>query len=180
MNFSYLKSINSMDEALFSGAGREIKTKQIITFAGLSILSLILVHKSIFLALPFFLLGLVYLNYHDDVLPLSSYLSVLQQYRKLKKKQTVQKKQTRLNVRSSHLKFSRSIIKLPSIPTEIQLLATGVVTILAGVYGIDNSVFNEDFAGLIVGAVLTALGLVILLSVISPFLNKLSNENSNE
>lgn len=183
MNFSYLKSISSSDEALFSSLGKEVKTKQIMVFAGSMILSLIMIHRSPILAVPFFLLGLVYLNYSDDIIPLTSYLSVYQQYRKLKKgqnqiiqkEQLGQKKQIDVKAKLPQLKT-----KLPRIPTEIQLLVTGVITVSAGVYGIYSSVFNEDFAGLITGAVLTALGIVILLSIISPFLNKIGSENPND
>lgn len=172
-----------MDEALFSGIGREVKTKQITTFAGLTIISLMLIHRSIILALPFFLLGLVYLNYSDDILPISSYLSVLQQYRKLQQKQKEKVKQTeqlgQKNQLKLNIRYPISTVKLPHIPTEIQLTLTSIITIISGIYGIYQSVFSENFAGLIIGAVLVALGLVIMLAVISPFLNKLKDENPN-
>jgi hypothetical protein len=166
MQFSYLKSINASDEALFSFAGKEVKTKQILAFAALAIIALILIHRSVILAIPFFILGIVYMNYSDDIMPLSNYLSLLQEYRKLTKKEPKTKKVP-----------GKSAPK-PSIhiPTEVQLAIVSVITISSGIYGTYQSLYNVNVIGLVFGPVLIAIGLVILLALISPFLNKITNE----
>jgi hypothetical protein len=166
MQFSYLKSINASDEALFSFAGKEVKTKQILAFAALAIIALILIHRSVILAIPFFILGIVYMNYSDDIMPLSNYLSLLQEYRKLTKKEPKTKK------------VSRKSTPKPSIhiPTEVQLAIVSVITISSGIYGTYQSLYNVNVVGLVFGPVLIAIGLVILLALISPFLNKITNE----
>jgi hypothetical protein len=164
MQFSYLKSISASDEALFSFAGKEVKTKQILVFAALAILALILIHRSVILAIPFFILGIIYMNYSDDIMPLSNYLSLLQEYRKLTKKEPK--------------KVSRKTNPKPSIhiPTEVQLAITSIVMISSGIYGTYQSLYNVNVIGLVFGPVLIAIGLVILLALASPFLNKVINE----
>ena len=165
MQFSYLKSISSSDEALFSFAGKEVKTKQILAFAALAILALILIHKSVILAIPFFILGIVYMNYSDDIMPLSSYLSLLQEYRKLMKKE--QKKVVKKT------KHELSI----QIPMEVQLAVMSVITIGSGIYGTYQSLYSVNVVGLVFGPVLIAIGIVILLALLTPFLNKVLGEN---
>ncbi|MEM0373882.1 MAG: hypothetical protein QXO96_04950 [Sulfolobales archaeon] len=166
MQFSYLKSISSSDEALFSGLGKEIKTKQILVFAGLAIMALIVVHRSVILAIPFFLVGIVYLNYSDDIMPLSNYLTALQEYRKLKPKVQKQKAQR---------KKERSI-RLSKIPTEVQLVMVSVISMVSGFYGIYQSIYSINVIGIVVGSILVGLGLVILLVIVSPFLNRILND----
>jgi hypothetical protein len=170
MEFSYLKSISSSDEALFSGFGREIKSKQILVFAGLAILALILVHRNILFAIPFFLLGLVYLNYSDDVLPLSSYLALLQEYQKLSKNQ--QKKTIKSIEEVEKPKPKISI----HIPIEVQLAGVSILTLGAGFYGLYISLSSINFFGIIFGAVLIGIGIVILLALVTPFLNRVFSE----
>jgi hypothetical protein len=166
MEFSYLKSISSSDEALFSGFGREVKTKQILVFAGLAILALILVHRSVLLAIPFFSLGLVYLNYNDDILPLTSYLSLLQEYRKLSKKEHKKTIKTTKGEEKRKLKISIHI------PIEVQLAGVSVLTLGAGFYGMYTSLSTINFFGIVFGAILIGIGVVILLALVTPFLNK--------
>jgi len=170
MEFSYLKSISSSDEALFSSFGREVKTKQILTFAGLAILALILVHRNVLLAIPFFLLGLVYLNYNDDILPLTSYLSLLQEYRKLSKKEHKKTIKTTEGEEKRKLKISIHI------PIEVQLAGVSVLTLGAGFYGMYTSLSTVNFFGIVFGAILIGIGIVILLALVTPFLNKVLSE----
>jgi hypothetical protein len=166
MQFSYLKSISASDEALFSFAGKEVKTKQILVFAAMAILALILIHRSVILAIPFFVLGIVYMNYSDDIMPLSSYLSLLQEYRKLTKKEEKKKKiekepATKLTIR---------------IPIEVQLAGASILTLGAGFYGIYSSLSSLNLFGIVFGAVLIAIGIVVLLALVTPFLNKVIND----
>jgi hypothetical protein len=170
MEFSYLKSISSSDEALFSGFGREVKTKQILVFAGLAILALVLVHRSVLLAIPFFLLGLVYLNYNDDILPLTSYLSLLQEYRKLSKKEHKKTIKTTEGEEKRKLKISIHI------PIEVQLAGVSVLTLGAGFYGMYTSLSTVNFFGIVFGAILIGIGVVILIALVTPFLNKVLSE----
>lgn len=164
MQFSYLKSISASDEALFSFAGKEVKTKQILVFAALVILALILIHRSVILAIPFFILGIIYMNYSDDIMPLSNYLSLLQEYRKLMKKEPKE--------------VSRKTNPKPSIhiPIEIQLAGASILTLGAGFYGMYTSFNTLNIFGIVFGAVLTAIGIVILLALVTPFLNKVIND----
>ena len=164
MQFSYLKSINASDEALFSFAGKEVKTKQILAFAALAIIALILIHRSVILAIPFFILGIIYMNYSDDIMPLSNYLSLLQEYRKLTKKE--QKKV----VKKTNPKLSIHI------PIEIQLAGSSILTLGAGFYGVYSSLNTLNVFGIVFGSVLIAIGIVILLALVSPFLNKFISE----
>ncbi|ACP55439.1 hypothetical protein [Saccharolobus islandicus] len=164
MPFSYLKSISASDEALFSFAGKEVKTKQILAFAALVILALILIHRSVILAIPFFVLGLVYMNYSDDIMTLSSYLSLLQEYRKLTKKEPKPKT----------IKAPKPKITIPT--TEVQLAIASVITLGSGFYGIYSSISSLNFVGMVFGSILIALGIIILLALISPFLNKVLDE----
>jgi hypothetical protein len=170
MEFSYLKSISSSDETLFSGFGREVKTKQILTFAGLAILALVLVHRNVLFAIPFFLLGLVYLNYNDDILPLTSYLSLLQEYRKLSKKENKKTIKTTEGEEKRKLKIS------VHIPVEVQLAGVSVLTLGAGFYGMYTSLSTVNFFGIVFGAILIGIGVVILLALVTPFLNKVLSE----
>jgi len=168
MQFSYLKSISASDEALFSFAGKEIKTKQIMVFAALAILSLVLVHRSVVIAIPFFLLGIVYMNYSDDIMPLQSYLSLLQEYRKLTKKEP--------KVRQTKI-AKKSIPKMSiNIPTEVQLAVMSVITISSGIYGTYQSLYTVNVIGIVFGPVLIAIGIIILLALVAPFLNKILSE----
>lgn len=149
---------------MFSGLGREIKTKQILTFAGMAILALILIHKNVVLAIPFFLLGAIYLNYNDDIMPLTSYLSILQEYRKLTKKgyKKVEKNSTKkLTIR---------------IPIEIQLAFTSGISIASGFYGIYSSFASLNLFGIVFGSILVGIGIVILLALMTPFLNRILSE----
>jgi hypothetical protein len=166
MPFSYLKSVSTGDEALFSFAGKEVKTKQIMTFAALAILALILIHRSVVLAVPLFLLGIVYMNYSDDIMPLSSYVSLFQEYRKLTKKEP--KKVIR--------KTPKPELSI-NIPTEIQLAIMSIITISSGIYGTYQSLYTVNIVGIVFGPVLIAIGIVILLALVTPFLNKVLGEN---
>ena len=170
MEFRYLKSISSSDEALFSGFGREVKTKQILVFAGLAILALILIHRNVLFAIPFFLLGLVYMNYKDDVMPLSNYLALLQEYRKLSKKQQKKTIVTTTGMEKHKLKISIQI------PIEVQLAGVSILTLGAGFYGMYTSLSTINFFGIVFGAVLIGIGVVILLALVTPFLNKVLSE----
>ena len=160
MPFSYLQSINSQDEALFSGFGREIKTKQLVAFMGLVIIALILIHRSPVLAVPFVVMGLVYVNYSDDVMPISSYLAALQEFRKYSKAKTkVQEVQRKREIKIT-------------VPTEVQVAGVGLVAVASGFYGIYSSIASLNLVGLVIGSVLVGIGIVVLLSVFAPFLNK--------
>jgi|BEDMetMinimDraft_2_1075160.scaffolds.fasta_scaffold00272_9 hypothetical protein len=164
MSFSYLKSLSASDEALFSGVGREVKTKQILVFAALAIIALILIHRSVILAIPFFVLGIIYMNYSDDIMPLTSYLSLLQENRKLtKKEQKMVVKKTKPDI-SIH------------IPIEIQLAGASILTLSTGFYGVYSSLNTLNVFGIVFGSVLIAIGIVILLALVTPFLNKVINE----
>ncbi|BCU68616.1 hypothetical protein HS7_20530 [Sulfolobales archaeon HS-7] len=132
----------------------------------MAIIALIVVHRSVILAIPFFLAGIVYVNYSDDIMPLSNYLATLQEYRKLKQPKIQKQKVEREKERN---------IKLPKIPTEVQLVMVSVVSIASGFYGIYQS-FSINIIGIIVGSVLVGLGLVILLAIVSPLLNGILNE----
>jgi len=170
MEFRCLKSISSSDEALFSGFGRELKTKQVLVFAGLAILALILIHRNVLFAIPFFLLGLVYLNYKDDVLPLSNYLALLQEYRKLSKKQQKKTINTIEEIEKRKPKISIHI------PIEVQLAGVSVLTLGVGFYGLYSSLNTINFFGIIFGAILIGIGIVILIALVTPFLNRLFSE----
>jgi hypothetical protein len=150
---------------LFSSLGREIKTKQILTFAAMAVLALILVHRSVVLAIPFFLLGLIYLNYRDDVMPLTSYLLLLQQYRKLTKKE-----HKKIEKKSPSMKVAIHI------PIEVQLVGVSVVSMTSGFYVIYTSLSSLNLFGIVFGSILTAIGIVILLALLTPFLNKIVSE----
>jgi hypothetical protein len=131
----------------------------------MAILALILIHRSVILAIPFFILGIVYMNYSDDIMPLSNYLSLLQEYRKLtKKEQKKVVKKTKPNI-SIH------------IPIEIQLAGVSILTLGTGFYGIYSSLSSLNIFGIVFGAVLIGIGIVVLLALITPFLNKVLGEN---
>jgi hypothetical protein len=104
------------------------------------------------------------MNYSDDIMPLSNYLSLLQEYRKLTKKE--QKKV----VKKTNPKLSIHI------PIEIQLAGSSILTLGAGFYGVYSSLNTLNVFGIVFGSVLIAIGIVILLALVSPFLNKFISE----
>jgi hypothetical protein len=104
------------------------------------------------------------MNYSDDIMPLSNYLSLLQEYRKLtKKEQKKVVKKTKPNI-SIH------------IPIEIQLAGVSILTLGTGFYGIYSSLSSLNIFGIVFGAVLIGIGIVVLLALITPFLNKVIND----
>jgi hypothetical protein len=110
------------------------------------------------------------MNYRDDVLPLSSYLALLQEYRKLSKKQQKKTIKTMEEVGKQKRKISIHI------PIEVQLAGTSILTLGVGFYGLYTSVSTINFFGIVFGAILIAIGIVILIALVTPFLNKLLSE----
>jgi hypothetical protein len=110
------------------------------------------------------------MNYKDDVMPLSNYLALLQEYRKLSKKQQKKTIKTVEEVENQKPKISIHI------PIEVQLAGVSVLTLGAGFYGLYTSLSVVNFFGIVFGAILIAIGVVILIALVTPFLNKVLSE----
>ena len=168
LDFRYLKSLNNGDEALFSAANREVKTKQFVVFAAMSVLALIFGHNNVLFGVPFFVIGLVYFTYKDDILPISYYLAAYQEYRKFAVKRSKEKRQEGVKI-SDITDSIRRVVLSPEF--EVSLAGSGAAA--AGFYGIYLGISTLNLVALIIGAVLVALGIVLVLSAATPFLSKL-------